>query len=49
MRRITNDRFKDRSPQWGPDSELIYFFSDRTERYEEWRIHRDGSRLEQIT
>ncbi len=49
MRRLTNDRFKDRGPQWGPDSELIYFFSDRTGRYEQWRIHRDGSGLEQIT
>jgi Tol biopolymer transport system component len=49
LRRITNDRFKDRSPKWGPDSELIYFFSDRTGRYEEWRIHRDGSGLEQLT
>ena len=49
MRRITNDRFKDRSAVWGPDSELIYFFSDRTGRYEEWRIHRDGSGLEQVT
>jgi len=33
-RRVTNDRFKDRSPEWGPDSDLIYFFSDRTGRYE---------------
>jgi WD40 repeat protein len=49
MRRITSDRFKDRSPEWGPDSELIYFFSDRTGRYEDWRIHRDGSGLEQVT
>jgi len=49
MRRITNDRFKDRSPVWGPDSDLIYFFSDRTGRYEQWRIHRDGSGLEQLS
>ena len=48
MRRITNDRFKDRQAQWGPDSERIYFFSDRTGRYEQWRNHRDGSGLEQI-
>ena len=49
MRRITSDRFKDRSAVWGPDSDLIYFFSDRTGRYEEWRIHRDGSGLEQVS
>ena len=34
---------------WGPDSEQIYFFSDRSGRYEQWRIHRDGSGLQQIT
>jgi Tol biopolymer transport system component len=49
IRRITNDRFKDREPMWGPDSDWIYFFSDRSGRYEEWRIHRDGSGLQQIT
>jgi Tol biopolymer transport system component len=49
MRRIINDRFKDRGETWGPDSDLIYFFSDRTGRYEEWRIHRDGSGLEQVS
>jgi Tol biopolymer transport system component len=49
IRRLTNDRFKDRSPAWGPDSEQIYFFSDRTGRYEQWRIRRDGSGLQQIT
>jgi len=49
IRRLTNDRFKDRNASWGPNSDLIYFFSDRTGRYEEWRIRRDGSGLEQIT
>jgi eukaryotic-like serine/threonine-protein kinase len=48
-RRLTNDRFKDRDAAWGPDSDQIYFFSDRTGRYEEWRIRRDGSGLQQIT
>ncbi|HEV8376563.1 MAG TPA: protein kinase [Candidatus Polarisedimenticolia bacterium] len=49
IRRLTNDRFKDRSPRWGPDSEQIYFFSDRTGRYEQWRIRRDGSGLQQLS
>ncbi len=48
-RRLTNDRFKDRQMQWAPDSDHIYFFSDRTGRYEEWRVRRDGSGLEQVT
>ncbi|HEV8336556.1 MAG TPA: protein kinase [Candidatus Polarisedimenticolia bacterium] len=49
LRRLTNDRFKDRDPAWGPDSDQIYFFSDRTGRYEQWRIRRDGSGLQQVT
>jgi eukaryotic-like serine/threonine-protein kinase len=49
IRRLTNDRFKDRDPAWGPDSDQIYFFSDRTGRYEQWRIRRDGSGLQQLT
>jgi len=48
-RRVTNDRFKDRQIHWAPDSDRIYFFSDRTGRYEEWRVRQDGSGLEQIT
>ena len=49
LRRVTNDRYKDREPTWGPDSDHIYFFSDRSGRYEEWRIRRDGSELQQIS
>jgi len=49
MRRLTNDRFKDRQPYWVTGSELVYFFSDRSGRYEIWRIRADGSRLEQVT
>jgi serine/threonine protein kinase/Tol biopolymer transport system component len=49
MRRLTNDRFKDRNPAWSADSTQIYFFSDRSGRYEIWRIDRDGGNLEQIT
>ncbi|HEY5609982.1 MAG TPA: protein kinase, partial [Thermoanaerobaculia bacterium] len=49
LRRLTNDVHKDRSPFWTPDSETIYFFSDRSGRYEIWSIHRDGSSLEQVS
>ncbi len=49
IRRLTNDRFKDRQPTWSADSESIYFYSDRSGRYEAWRIRADGSRLEQVT
>jgi len=49
MRRLTNDAFKDRQPQWAPDSKKIFFFSDRTGRYEVWSIQRDGSGLTQLS
>jgi serine/threonine protein kinase/Tol biopolymer transport system component len=49
MRRLTTDAFKDRQPRWAPDSETIYFFSDRTGRYEVWSIRRDGSGLTQVS
>jgi Tol biopolymer transport system component len=49
MRRLTNDPFKDRQPRWAPDSEKIFFFSDRTGRYEIWTIQRDGGGLAQIS
>ena len=49
LRRLTNDQFKDRSAQWTKDSNTIYFLSDRSGRYETWRINRDGSGLQQVT
>jgi eukaryotic-like serine/threonine-protein kinase len=49
LRRLTNDRHKDRGPAWSPDSATVYFHSDRSGRYEVWRISRDGSGLEQVT
>jgi serine/threonine protein kinase/Tol biopolymer transport system component len=49
MRRITNDRFKDRNPKWSWDGQTIWFFSDRSGRYEIWSIKPDGSGLTQIT
>ncbi len=49
VRRLTNDRFKDRQPHWTSGSESILFFSDRSGRYEVWRIRPDGSGLEQLT
>ena len=49
LRRLTNDRFRDRRPQWTADSKSIVFFSDRSGRYEVWRIRPDGSKLEKLT
>lgn len=49
LRKLTDDPFKDRGPRWSPDSKQIYFYSDRSGRYEFWRIHPDGSGLQQVT
>jgi Tol biopolymer transport system component/serine/threonine protein kinase len=49
LRRLTADVHKDRGPSWTPDSDKMYFFSDRSGRYQIWAIRPDGSGLEQIT
>ncbi len=49
LRRLTSDRHKDRAPDWSSDSDKIYFFSDRSGRYQVWSIRPDGSGLEQLT
>ena len=49
LRRLTSDVHKDREPEWSPDGQTIYFFSDRSGRYEIWSIRRDGSSLQQLT
>jgi len=49
LRKLTTDTFKDRGPAWNSDSDKIYFFSDRSGRYQIWSMRPDGSGLEQIT
>ncbi len=49
LRQLTDDPFNDRAPSWMPDSRHIVFYSDRSGRYEVWRIAVDGSGLEQLT
>lgn len=46
LRRLTNDKFKDRHPRWSPDGTRIAFNSNRGGRYEIWTIRADGSQLE---
>jgi Tol biopolymer transport system component len=48
LRRLTNDAFRDRSPQWSPDGSEIAFYSNRTDTYSIWSIRPDGSNLRQI-
>ncbi len=49
IRRLTNDAPKDRGPHWSFDGKAIYSYSDRSGKYELWKINVDGSGLEQVT
>jgi Tol biopolymer transport system component len=49
LRRLTDDEFVDRAPRWSPDGRQLLFLSDRTGRYETWRVNQDGSGLEQVS
>jgi Tol biopolymer transport system component len=49
IRKLTDDAYRDRGPAWAPDGSFIVFYSDRSGRYEYWRIRPDGSGLEQVT
>jgi len=42
-RRLTDDAARDRGPVWSPDGQTIYFYSDRSGRYELWKVRPDGS------
>jgi Tol biopolymer transport system component len=48
-RRLTDDAFRDRGPEWSPDGRRIAFYSDRSGGYEIWTIRPDGSDLVQLT
>ncbi len=48
-RQLTRDTFKDRVPHWSPDGRSIVFYSNRSGKYEAWKIRADGSGLEQLT
>ncbi|HET9792967.1 MAG TPA: protein kinase, partial [Thermoanaerobaculia bacterium] len=47
-RRLTDDPFRDRGPQWSPDGKEIVFYSDRNGSYQVWSIHPDGSGLREL-
>jgi Tol biopolymer transport system component len=48
LRRLTNDAFRDRWPQWSPDGRELAFYSNRTDTYSIWSIRADGSNLRQV-
>jgi Tol biopolymer transport system component len=49
MRRVTSDTARDRGPRWMPDGRQILFYSDRSGRFDIWRIDADGGGLHQLT
>ena len=49
LRRLTDDAAQDIVPRWSPDGNWIAFLSDRSGKYEIWKIHPDGTGLTQMT
>jgi len=49
LRRLTDDVAQDIVPRWSPDGQWIAFLSDRSGKYEIWRVRPDGSGLAQMT
>jgi len=49
FRKLTNDRPKDRGPQWSPDGKKLAFYSERGGTYQIWMIGADGSGITRIT
>jgi Tol biopolymer transport system component len=47
--RLTRDEAIDVAWSWGRDGRWLYFFSDRSGRYEVWRIPYEGGDAEQLT
>ena len=48
-KRLTDDAAQDIIPRWSPDGAWIAFISDRSGKYEIWKIRPDGSELSQMT
>ncbi len=47
--RLTDDAAQDVIPRWSPDGQWIAFISDRSGKYEIWKIRPNGSGLTQMT
>jgi len=48
-RQLTSGTFSNKVPSWSRDGKSIYFASDRSGRYEIWRIPSQGGAAAQIT
>jgi eukaryotic-like serine/threonine-protein kinase len=49
IRQLTNDRVRNRFPQWSPDGSQIAFMSNRDGKTQIWSIKPDGSSLRRLT
>jgi len=49
LHRLTDDVAQDIVPRWSPNGEWIAFLSDRSGKYEIWKVRPDGSGLTQMT
>jgi eukaryotic-like serine/threonine-protein kinase len=49
LRRLTDDAAQDIVPRWSPDGNWIAFLSDRSGKYEIWKIRPDGTGLAEMT
>lgn len=49
IRELTEGPFRDWGPHWTPDGKSIAFCSNRSGKFEIWRIDPDGSGLQQLT
>ncbi|HKO44783.1 MAG TPA: protein kinase [Pyrinomonadaceae bacterium] len=49
LQRLTDDVAQDIVPRWSPDGQWIAFLSDRSGKYEIWKVRPDGSGLTQMT
>jgi Tol biopolymer transport system component len=49
LRQVTHDAANETTPSWSRDGRLIYFTSNRTGRFEIWRVAKDGGAEEQVT
>jgi Tol biopolymer transport system component/DNA-binding winged helix-turn-helix (wHTH) protein len=49
LRQITRDKADENMPSWSHDGEFLYYGSNRTGRYEIWRVPASGGTEEQVT
>lgn len=48
IKRLTNDKFKDRNARWSPDGKQLLFLSNRGGTFEYWMMQADGSGLRRV-